>query len=136
MLNWVIGGTDAHAKNYSMLIGTGGQARLAPLYDVASTLPHDFDPRKLRLATRIGGTYRLEDIHSRHWSKFAAEVRLPAAEVLDMGRTMAAMLPEVFAGIVAQARAGGLDHPILGRMIDVLGTYSERCARLLAAAPS
>ncbi len=136
MLNWIIGGTDAHAKNYSMLIGAGGQARLAPLYDVASTLPYGFHPRRLRLATKIGGTYRLEDIHSRHWTRFAAEVRLPAADVLDMGRTMAATLPEVFAGIVAQARAGGLDHPILGRMIDVLGTRSERCARLLEAAPS
>jgi serine/threonine-protein kinase HipA len=37
-VNWLIAGTDAHAKNYSMLL-TPGQIRLAPLYDVASALP-------------------------------------------------------------------------------------------------
>ncbi|MFX5693309.1 HipA domain-containing protein, partial [Acinetobacter baumannii] len=40
-LNWLIGGTDAHAKNYSILIGAAGRVRLAPLYDVASILPYD-----------------------------------------------------------------------------------------------
>ena len=38
-LNWIIGGTDAHAKNFSLLIGAGGRATLAPLYDVASSRP-------------------------------------------------------------------------------------------------
>ena len=28
--NWLIGGTDAHAKNYSFLIDAGDDARLAP----------------------------------------------------------------------------------------------------------
>ena len=36
--NWLIGGTDAHAKNYSVLLA-GDQVRLAPLYDIASALP-------------------------------------------------------------------------------------------------
>ena len=36
----LIAGTDAHAKNYAILIGAGGQIRLTPLYDVASTLPY------------------------------------------------------------------------------------------------
>jgi serine/threonine protein kinase HipA of HipAB toxin-antitoxin module len=38
--NWIIGSTDAHAKNYSVLL-SGLQVRLASLYDVASTLPYD-----------------------------------------------------------------------------------------------
>ena len=56
--NWLIGGTDAHAKNYSMLLG-GAQVRLAPLYDVASSLPYDdmFVP-KLKMAMRIGVSTR------------------------------------------------------------------------------
>jgi serine/threonine-protein kinase HipA len=39
ILNWLIAGTDAYAKNYSILIGDEGRPRLAPLYDVASALP-------------------------------------------------------------------------------------------------
>jgi serine/threonine-protein kinase HipA len=34
--NWLIAGTDAHAKNYSLLIAGGPRVRLAPLYDLAS----------------------------------------------------------------------------------------------------
>jgi len=48
ILNWLIGGTEAHAKNFSMLIGAGGRSRLAPLYDIASGLRNDYDPRKPR----------------------------------------------------------------------------------------
>jgi serine/threonine-protein kinase HipA len=36
--NWLIAGTDAHAKNYALLIGGEGRVRLALLYDVASVL--------------------------------------------------------------------------------------------------
>lgn len=66
-LNWVIGGTDAHAKNFSILIGVGGRVRLAPLYDIASALPvsqleraedqvRDEDRRRVRHATNRAPT--------------------------------------------------------------------------------
>ena len=44
--NWLIAGTDAHAKNYSLLLAED-QVRLAPLYDVASALPYGIHERKL-----------------------------------------------------------------------------------------
>ena len=134
MLNWIIGGTDAHAKNFSMLIGPQGRGRLAPLYDVASILPYDADFRRLKMATKIGGKYLLDEVHSRHWAKFATEVRLPPADVIDMGRTMAEMLPAAFARTVDDARTNRLDHPILQRMIEVLNARSEHCARILETA--
>ena len=134
MLNWIVGGTDAHAKNFSMLIGPQGRGRLAPLYDVASMLPYDADLRRLKMATRIGGKYLLNEVHSRHWVKFATDVRLPPAEVIDMGRTMAQMLPAVFAETVDDARANGLDHPILQRLTEMLNVRSEHCARVLETA--
>ncbi len=136
MVNRIIGGTDAHTKNFSMLIGAAGRARLAPLYDVASTLPYEFDSKKLKMATKIGGKYRLEEVYSRHWVKFAREVRLSPPEVLDMGKTMAETLPAAFAGSVDEAYANGLDHPILQRMIEVLNARSQHCARVLEAAAS
>ena len=40
IFNWLIGGTDAHAKNYSFLIAPQGQVRLSPLYDLSSVLPY------------------------------------------------------------------------------------------------
>jgi serine/threonine-protein kinase HipA len=52
--NWLIAGTDAHAKNYSLLLAED-QVRLAPLYDVASSLPYGNHERKLTFAMKIGG---------------------------------------------------------------------------------
>jgi serine/threonine-protein kinase HipA len=40
ILNFIILGTDAHAKNYSLLIGANQKVRLAPLYDLSSALPY------------------------------------------------------------------------------------------------
>ena len=136
MLNWIIGGTDAHAKNFSMLIGPEGRGRLAPLYDVASMLPYDVSPRKLKMATKIGGKYRLEEVHSRHWAKFATDVRLPPAEVLDLGRGMAEKFPAALGETVDDARAGGLDHPILQRLVELLNARARQCARVLESVTS
>lgn len=40
ILNWAILGTDAHAKNYSLMLESHS-VRLAPLYDLLSALPYD-----------------------------------------------------------------------------------------------
>ena len=71
--NWLIAGTDAHAKNYSVLL-SAGQVRLAPLYDVASALPYGTDERKLRLAMKLGDDYRLNDRRPTLWAKVAAQL--------------------------------------------------------------
>ena len=132
VFNWLIGGTDAHAKNFSMLIGTGGRARLAPLYDVASTLVYDFDVKKLKLATRVGGKYLLEEIGRRQWEKLATESRLPKEEVLGVCREMAHDLPQAVHAVADAARRDGLDHPVIGRLADMLSARAERCVRLLS----
>lgn len=73
-LNWLIAGTDAHAKNYSLLLA-GSQVRLAPLYDVASILPYDIDVLGQELAMKIGGEYRLKVIGARNWQNWASTSR-------------------------------------------------------------
>jgi len=133
MLNWLIGGADVSAKNFSMLIGAGGRARLAPLYNLASRLPWPgSDPRQRVPSTPDGTVYAFDEIGSRHWLKFAAEVRLPAAQVLDAGRDMAARIPDALRQVADQARVAGINHPIIARLVELLSARAERCARLLA----
>jgi serine/threonine-protein kinase HipA len=80
--NWLIAGSDAHAKNYSLLLAGGPVVRLAPLYDVASILPYDeFDLQRVKLAMRIGGEYKLTQVGLRQWRKFARETRVDEGEV-------------------------------------------------------
>ena len=48
---------------------------------------------------------------------------------------MAGTLPEAFIETVDEARADGIDHPILQQMVEVFSERSERCARRLEAVP-
>lgn len=127
-MNWVLGGTDAHARNFSLLIGAGGTVRLAPLYDLASALP---DPGhhapRLKLAMKVGGESRIGYIGVRHWGRFAAAAGLPADEVLDICRLLAAQVPDRLADIVATSRAAGVNHPVVDRLVAAVATNSRAC---------
>ncbi|GHC46128.1 HipA domain-containing protein [Roseibacillus persicicus] len=84
-LNWAIAGTDAHAKNYSILHAPGGFLRLAPLYDLASYLPYrDPKSRKTKMAMKYGHTYHLHKIDRRQWETLAAESKLKPKRVLPL----------------------------------------------------
>ena len=64
IFNWLIGGTDAHAKNYSLLIGGGGMVRLVRCSTTSPAFCHipDIDPRKAKLAMKIGDRYGLMEV--------------------------------------------------------------------------
>ncbi len=127
--NWLIGGTDAHAKNYAMLIGAEGRARLAPLYDIASILPYDFDPQKIRSAMKIGGEYRLRGIGPRQWRKLATELRLDADRLMTRIGDLAGALPDAMADVCRTAQADGIDHPLVDRLAGRLRERAQRCAK-------
>ena len=130
IFNWLIGGTDAHAKNYSLLLGRGGLVRLAPLYDIASALVYPgIDPLKLRMAMSIGCEYRLALIGLPQWRQFAATCRLNEADLIARIGELAAALPDLLADEIRRARAIGLNHPVLDRMATVLTARAQKIER-------
>ncbi len=134
--SWLIGGTDAHAKNYSLLL-SGPQVRLAPLYDIASILPYgEFDKRKVRLAMKIGGDYRLDQIGLRQWQKFARETRLDADVFPGRLASMARQLPDEVATACELARKQGLDAAVIDRLGTQLIARGRECQRQLGSASS
>lgn len=130
--NWLIAGTDAHAKNYSLLLASGPHVRLAPLYDIASILPYDdVDMPKIKLAMKIGGEYKLSQIGSRQWQKFAREVRIDADELINGLISMAAKIPDEVTALTTQTRKEGLDNTVIGRLATALIARARDCQRLL-----
>lgn len=128
-LNWLIAGTDAHAKNYSVLIGAAGRARLAPLYDLASALPYDdLDPMKLKLAMKIGGKYRLRDVYARQWVKLAEDLRMGSDALITHIKDLAENLPDAVALTQKEMKDAGLKHPIIKRLSDRLKQRAKECA--------
>jgi serine/threonine-protein kinase HipA len=125
IFNWIIGGSDAHAKNFSILLGPAGRHRLAPIYDVASILPYQpqVQFQDIKLAMKIGGEYRLGDIHLRHWRRFAEENRLNFDHVRNRIADMADKLADLAATVRDQIAAEGAPHPLNDKLAAV---FAER----------
>ena len=130
VLNWLIAGTDAHAKNYSLLIAGEGRVRLAPLYDVASVLPYpQFDLHKVKLAMKIGGKYKIWDVGIREWSKLAAELRMDEAALIEGIAGMAREMPDRVAEIAREMTNAGLKHPVIGRLSTRMIARARLCLK-------
>lgn len=114
IFNSLVKGSDAHARNYSLLI-THGDVRLAPLYDVNSTLPFGEAAEARTLAMRIGGEERLSSITRGNWRLFAAALHLEEEWVLDQLRAMATILPAVADDVCRQPDLAGLADRTLER---------------------
>jgi serine/threonine-protein kinase HipA len=93
--NVAIGATDAHAKNYSILLGEGSRAQLGPLYDVATVLPYDRAP-DLKSAMKIGDNWEMRRIASKDWGSAASRLGIPAAAALERATALRASIPEAF----------------------------------------
>jgi serine/threonine-protein kinase HipA len=121
IFNWLMGGTDAHAKNYSLLISHGNEVRLAPLYDLSSQLPYP-ELVAQRLAMRIGVHYQFDRIVAADWQQMARVCGLDPEAVMRMIRDMAQVLPDAIEDARAQAIEAGLSQkvvsPLARRLIE------------------
>lgn len=132
--NWLIGGTDAHAKNYSLLIAGEGRVRLAPLYDVASILPYEFDTMRIRLAMKVGDKYRIRDISARSWEKLSDALNLDPAQIMTQVGEIAHRIGVHIQSIGDAMRAEGMDHPIVERLVDRISAHAKKSATLFKVA--
>ena len=79
IFNVIACNTDAHAKNYSLMISGRGFA-LAPLYDVMCAAAWDGITRNM--AQKIAGKNRGEHLKRRHWERFALDCGLNATRLV------------------------------------------------------
>lgn len=72
IFNYIIGNTDAHGKNFSVLYKNQGMV-LAPCYDLLSTIVYS-SSGKDKMAMKIGGEYQIQLIQKKHWEKLATQI--------------------------------------------------------------
>jgi serine/threonine-protein kinase HipA len=131
---WLLGATDAHAKNFSLALRPGGGFRLAPFYDVVSLQPHfdrgELRRNQLRFAVALGNRRHtvLDKIDGRHFAQIEKAAGLPvgiaqdvAAEIVDRSR-----------GAVDRVRDELSDTVGADLMSSILGGYHQRLQRLEA----
>ena len=127
VVNVLVCNTDAHAKNYSIMI-RGNGVSLAPLYDVMCG--EVWENVTKNLAQKIGGKSRGDYINGRDWQLFAHECGLNPKQVIDRVGALAKSVISEAEGAqseVAAMPAGG--HAILDQVREAV----ERRARTLLA---
>lgn len=94
VFNTVAGCTDAHAKNYSVLL-KGSSVQLAPLYDLATYAPYWDGESGIDLAMSVKGEYRLQ--------KISRQTLISTGTQFGIARDVAESIVEHYCGQIVQA---------------------------------
>lgn len=130
ILNWLIGGTDAHAKNYSLLIGAADEIRLTPLYDVSSQLPY-LDLVAQRVSMKIGEHYDIPRVTLADWRKLARVGSVPEQHAVMTLSNMTRELPDHISAACDQAIAEGLDEAVVVPLMNQLIAHVKERAKVI-----
>lgn len=129
--NLVIGNSDGHAKNLSLLYEEGGAVRLAPLYDLVSTREYPGLDRKL--AMTIGGRANPDEIGRAEWGALSRALRISERVVLDLVTGIAERSLEVLPAWTQAFRDASADHPVLQTLPAAITRRARRVLRSLDA---
>jgi serine/threonine-protein kinase HipA len=125
LISFLLGNSDAHGKNYSLLY-TAGTVRLAPLYDIVSTAVYPGLTK--RLAMSIAGKDDPDDIDQDAWLEMLRDNGFrPQARQLESD---VAEIVQCSVSTLNVARAEGWHRPVLDEIHEVLRT---RAGQLSAA---
>ena len=128
IFNWIILGTDGHAKNYGIFHEKGPSVRVTPLYDLTSALPYpdQFPPDKAKLAMRVGGQYQCAKIQWREWEKFGNDNGVPDihARITKMAEKFEGACEET----LREMRAQGFETPLI---VELSRTITARAKSVL-----
>lgn len=79
IFNILICNSDSHAKNYSVLVGAAGTAKLAPLYDLMCAAVYKQVDQSL--PQQIGAKRNANELHGKDWRQLALGIGLSPAIV-------------------------------------------------------
>jgi len=99
--NVLVGGTDAHAKNYSVLLR--GPRVAAPLYDVASYAPCLKQGESLRSSMKVGKSWQVRDVTAQDWTQVGTALGLDLDKALERVERFRQGLPDALADAAATA---------------------------------
>lgn len=121
LFNFAVENTDAHAKNYSLLL-EGSSVRLAPLYDLGSHLSYGRQgDRPTRSAMAIDGDYVFDSIGQPHFVKIAGRFGIPADDAAERYRRVTSGVAEAF-----DSAAATVDDPYARVVADAVAAHATR----------
>ena len=119
-------GTDAHAKNYSLLL-RGERATLAPLYDLGSHAAYPSPSgASLTSAMSIDGEYRMSGIGLGHLVSAGRRLGLEAEHAHFRAEQVTGGIVEAYRAAADDARAQLGEHPFIERLVSSITEYAEQ----------
>jgi serine/threonine-protein kinase HipA len=125
VLNFVLGNSDAHGKNFAILFADDGR-QLAPLYDVVSTAVYDLD-RDMAMA--IGSNFDPDSVHLEDWLDMSADCDLAPNRLFPIVRETAVEVNEAVGIVAARADEEGWHAPVINDIGAVAEHRSTRIER-------
>ncbi len=123
--NWLAVGTDAHGKNYSLLL-LGRDVRLAPLYDLNSLLPYRAF-RAQKMAMRVGAATGIRSTGRDQWATFAKHARLPEDRMIATIAGVLDSAADAFADAARAADIADLDSDVPSVLVDRVARRVATC---------
>jgi serine/threonine-protein kinase HipA len=127
IFHYLVGNSDAHAKNYALLY-RGEVPDLAPLYDVVCTAAYPRLAKKL--AMTIGGRSIPDTIQLQHWLTLVPATRgAQRLLVKDMKESAEWIRGEADA-LLAELEGAGITHAILKTVRGIIETRASHLIRI------
>jgi len=123
-MNFVLGNSDAHGKNFAILFAEMGR-ELAPLYDVVSTAVYDLGDE---MAMAIGDNFEPESVSLADWLDMSHDCDLAPTPFFSLVRDTAADVEECARGVAALARAEKWHVPLIDQIVAVAQRRANRIA--------
>ncbi|WP_332852684.1 type II toxin-antitoxin system HipA family toxin [Duganella sp. S19_KUP01_CR8] len=139
VLFWMLAATDGHAKNFSLVLHTGGRYELTQLYDVLSAYPvlgggpNQISPHKVKMAMAMRSKnvhWKIRDVLRRHWDAVGTAYGICTPDV----RGVCAIIDELIertprvVQVVSKQLPGDFPHHLADCIFDGLQAAAQRLA--------
>lgn len=113
-------GTDAHAKNYSLMLNAQG-ASLAPLYDLGTHAPYPMPPgTSAKLAMSIDGEYTMDRVGQKALLVAARKLGIDEDSARTRVHEILSGITRAFDQSASDAAAILGEEPAIGRIVDAI----------------
>ena len=117
VFNFIIGNSDAHGKNFSLL-HKNGKYELSPLYDLVST--GVYEKLSLNMAMSIDGEYNPNKITKQHFLNLAKELEIKPNMMEEIINTLADKVLKNIEGLKSELKENGGYSPIIDKIENLI----------------
>ncbi|MCY3726078.1 MAG: HipA domain-containing protein, partial [Rhodobacteraceae bacterium] len=117
IFNYLIGNSNAHGKNFSLLY-VGTKPELAPAYDLISTAIYpEID---VKMAMNIGEEYRPENICIVHFQKLVSNTKTAQTVLENQVQSMSERIMNTAKALKSDLKSQGITSQVFDEIIKVI----------------